>query len=370
MNPAAALALAALVGPVELRGGDVVTAPIESITLEGVRVGGEEPRIIAWDSVRRVTGDGSAKAGEFAEVAERAWRARLRLARGDHALAAPLFEDLWTTYREASGPTALMIAEGTLACRLATGRSADAIEPWLRAVSLREKGVEIAGDPRLTPVIDGATMLVPALAPIWLDGRSAQAAIEESWLPRTGVAGELATLFAASSRFQSGGAGAGALPGGEGKPGVALVALMVESIAPEAARREAARFAMRGRLDQESGTWREAWLRAALGRSYLLEADARARMVGVFHLMHLPSRFAWSHPHLAAMALAVSARELRSQGDASGADALRAELVRMFPGAREIAWLDAQSENSVQPDPAPAVDPVPDAAPSSREQTP
>lgn len=341
---ALALAIAASVcGPVELRGGDVVTAPIEAVSIEGVRIGGAEPRVIAWDSVRKVIGDRASAAAEFERISEDAWRARLRLARGDHALAAPIFERLWVIYSEKSGPTALMIAEGTLACRLASGRSADAIEPWLHAVALREQGVVIAGDPPLTPVVDNATMLVPSLAPVWLDGAAARVEIDAAHLPRIGVAGELATLFAISARSQAGDTNTGALPSRD-HPGVGLVRLIAECVASDAARREAARFAMEQRLSEDAGSWREAWIRAAIGRSFLMEQAPRDRMVGVFHLMHLPARFAWSHPELAMMALALASRELAAQGDAAGAAAIRAELERVFPGARAVDWLDAQAD--------------------------
>jgi hypothetical protein len=356
-------------GPVDLRGGDVVTAPIEEISIVGVRVGGEEPRTIAWDAVRLVTGERAAAAAEFAAIAEQAWRARLRLARGDHALAAPIFEKLWLTYREVSGPTALMVAEGTLACRLATGRAADAIEPWLHAVALREAGIVIAGDPPLAPVLDAETMLVPALAPVWLDARDAKRAGEAASFGRTGLAGDLAAGYIAAARRQAGDPGAAEAPSRE-HPGAALVRLIAEAVAPDAARREAARFAIAARLDADAGSWREAWLRAALGRSYLLEADARARTVGVFHLMHLPARFAWSHPRLATMALALAARELAAQGDAAGAAAVRAELERLAPGAREIVWLDAQATDPVQPDAVPGVDPTDDEGAAPREEGP
>ena len=371
---ALALAIVASVcGPVELRGGDVVTAPIESVTVEGVRIGGAEPRIIAWDSVRKVIGDRAAAAAEFERISEDAWRARLRLARGDHALAAPIFERLWVIYREKTGPTALMIAEGTLACRLASGRSADAIEPWLHAVALREQGVVIAGDPPLTPVVDGATMLVPSLAPVWLDGAAAWAEIDAAHLPRTGVAGDLATLFAISARSQAGEASTGALPSRD-HPGVGLARLIAESVAPDSARREAARFAMDQRLSEDAGSWREAWLRAALGRSFLMERAPRDRMVGVFHLMHLPARFAWSHPELATMALALASRELEAQGDAAGAAAIRAELERVFPGARAVNWLDAQADPvvppSMQPNKDSAVEPTEVQDTPTREQGP
>jgi len=335
-----ALVVGALaLGPVELRGGDVVSAPVEEVSIVGVRVGGGESRIIAWDAVRRITGDHEAEAEEFSSIAENAWRARLRLARGDHALAAPLFETLYTRYRNVPGPTALMVAEGTLSCRLAEGKSGEAIEPWLHAVALREAGDTIAGDPKLIPMLDSTTMLVPALPPMWLGPEGIRELISATDLPRTGLAGDLGALYQSAAMLEEG-AAVTSTPPDRDHPGVALVRMIVESRAPDPSRREAARFTMLGRLESEAGTWREAWLRAAIGRSYLMEPDPRVRMVGVFHLLHLPARFSSTNPELAAMALALASRELASQGDAAGAESLRAELERLFPGAKALHWLD------------------------------
>jgi hypothetical protein len=43
----------------------------------------ERPLIIGWDRVRGLGGDQKAEWGKYAEVADKAWRARTRLERGD-----------------------------------------------------------------------------------------------------------------------------------------------------------------------------------------------------------------------------------------------------------------------------------------------
>ncbi|MCA9283397.1 MAG: hypothetical protein KDA30_15320, partial [Phycisphaerales bacterium] len=160
--------------PVELRGGRMIMAPIVDISPDGVRVGGDEPRVIAWDNVRSVDSEWSERAAVYKEISDDAWRARVRLARGDAVLAAPLFERLFPKYQDRTGSLALMIAEGVYQCRYGSGDIAGAFDAWLVAGDLRERGVEIAGDPQMSPLLDPATHLPPKVPPIFLDGLVAQ----------------------------------------------------------------------------------------------------------------------------------------------------------------------------------------------------
>ena len=86
---------------VELRGGNApvrasaATADLAGLTLRLVEPGkGERREVVPWDFVRAVgSGGGGADApvgGDFLELGEDLWRARIRVERGDAPFARPL----------------------------------------------------------------------------------------------------------------------------------------------------------------------------------------------------------------------------------------------------------------------------------------
>src|ERR1043166_7389559 len=92
---------------------------------------------ISWDRIRSVAGGGAQaeQAAPYLTAAEQAWRARTRPERADLLAAEPLFETLYNQkYRNLSGPTAAVIAEGLLRCRLHRGAHVKAVGPWLTLV--------------------------------------------------------------------------------------------------------------------------------------------------------------------------------------------------------------------------------------------
>ena len=93
---AAVIMSASALGQVELR-GDEVAPPGQVVAMDeaGVHLGtgaGARTMVIGWDRVRRVHGQMPA---EFAGTADKAWRARTRVERGDFIAAEPLLEDLF-----------------------------------------------------------------------------------------------------------------------------------------------------------------------------------------------------------------------------------------------------------------------------------
>jgi len=325
---------------VELRGGSVVQAPVETVTIEGVAVGGDQPRLIGWDSVKVVHGPMAEEAASFMPLAERAWRARLRLARGDSDMACPLFEELFQTYAGRSGPTALMAAEGRLRCLTRQREHAAAVGPWIEALRLRREGFVVAGDPPLLPVIDEATGLVPGLPPIWLSTPDAlELARSPALASEDEAAAALAGLFQRAARFESG-LEPGAEPPEVRHPGVELARQVVMARTGNAEQRKAARERLVVGLSADMGTWREAWRRAAIGRSLLREESDADRTAGVFQLLHLPARFARTQPYLTSVALAEVGAELDRRGDQAAALAMRTELMNHDPASPALGWLE------------------------------
>ncbi len=365
--PCLILLSATVAGPVELRGGVHVSAPIIDVSPDGVQVGGDEPRIIPWDQVRTLDPEWSAAAEQFSAVSDSAWRARVRLARGDAPLAAPLFEDLFPRYKDRRSVLALMIAEGVYQCRYNAGDAPGAFQAWLVAANLRAQGLEIAGDPPLKPLLDPESHLPREFAPIFLSGpdarRVADAAAEALALPAGSLADEIRPVVAAYRIAALHALGEGldeplptpAAPSGEI---AALPSLIVRSTSVDSAERSTARDGLGAFLaPSHQGSWKEAWARAAIGRSLLLESDTDLRSGGVLQLLHLPARFADSQPDLCAIALAETANELRRMNDDSAASHLRDELRRLAPGHDAVAWLDRAMTAPQPSDPPPPGDP-------------
>lgn len=341
------IAVAALLGAVQLRGGVRIDAPIEEVTREGVRLGGEAPRMIGWDRVLRVDEEHREAAEQYKAVADAAWRARTRLARGDVRLAEPLFEELFESYRDSAGPTSLVVAEGLLRCRLSRGAQAAAVAPWLETLRIRATGESLAGEPPLPPAIDEETGLAPALPPVWLDTPSLETILRrpaaEEDEEANGEDADLAQALRAWTRYaaalERGDAGPAPIVTMDEHPGVALVRAMALSRSPDAETRAAAREELLDGLDADAGGWREAWRRAAIGRSLLLEPQRDQRMRGVLHLLHLPTRFGSSQPWLAGVALAEASLALADLGDEAGAATLQEELRRFDAAHPALDWL-------------------------------
>jgi hypothetical protein len=119
---------------------------------------------IPWDMVRDV--EGATIPGLESELAigQDLWRARIRVERGDEALAEPLFTKHWERYRSQDGPTAAVIAEGLLRCALAKNDLRAAVEPWSVCLRIGSNG-EPSRYPDLPGILDDTTGLLPELSP-------------------------------------------------------------------------------------------------------------------------------------------------------------------------------------------------------------
>ncbi len=317
-------------------------------------------------------------------------RAKSRLERGDIFLAAPLFEKLAVRFTAArpgehgarkengqavengkavggdernegvDGPTVMLIAEGLARCRLSRGDAPAAVGPWLASLGARLSGLNDEPFPSLPLLVDPATGLAPALAPIWLAGPELAALIDDNFRDefladststvRPSIPRELASWYRRSALFELGLADdlPPVAPSASEQPedaGVQLVVMIVSArIGADQVRadaRAAIETALSAELATGGGTWREAWLRAALGRSLLREPDIAQRDRGLLELMHLPARFAQSLPRLAALALAEASREYDQRHDTATAQKLAALLTGPLADPAAIRWLQS-----------------------------
>lgn len=358
-------------GQVELRGvAEPVAGVVTSVGPEGVTLAAAAQTplgsgvLIGWDVVRAVEGpEGGGE--QWETVGTEVWRARARLERGDWAAAEPLLERLSKAYRGTAGPTAAVVHEGLLRCRLRRGAQGAAVWAWLDWTWAVDRSPVpasewIGGKTSLPPVLDGATGLVPGLPPIWVGGASMSAvASSEEWTRliegarRAGgsdVVADLAALYRHAAAFEAG--QSGPVPAVRaGHDGVALVAQIVTARTGDAAARAEARALLSRRIVGAAGSpgrsgaqapatepWIEAWCRAGLGRSLVLEQDVALRRKGVRELLHVPARFADEHPYLAGVCLAEAAVAMSEMGETDAAAALAGELRRRFAAHPALGW--------------------------------
>ncbi len=352
---------------VTLRGGALLGEQVTAVNGQGIVAGkqGEVVRTIPWDMVREVGGEHAGAAALYKELADKSWRARQRWLRGDYAMAEPLLDEIFSVKVKESGPLTLRVAEGLLRCRLVRGDQAGAVLPWLTAMRMQGAEVSLPAEvdsqtkkgsagvasaaKALAAVIDPDTALCPALPPIWIntEGTAALAASLDELLRAQAMIEmppairELTRLYARSAALDSqtpltsvmnapgAPAGTGSEDGeGPSAVGVKLVSLIVRSRDPDPAVRRAAQSRLASGLSADADTWKEAWRRAALGRSLLMESDEASKSEGLVHLLHLPARFKPTQPYLSGLAVIEASAELKRRGvtGASAATRLIADL--------------------------------------------
>ncbi len=320
---------------VELRGqrhplaGDIVAMGVDGVEVEG-------QGLIGWDRVRDIDGEREATFEEdYREYAEKAWRARTRLERGDAVGAEPLFEELFQTYAWRQGPTAVVVSEGLLRCRLRRSAQTAAIAPWLSLLHAS------ANTPLNSGLVDPSTRLVASLPPIWLPGP----AIQEL---RIGIPAadatvdsdirEIAQWYEIAAAFEAGRSVDLPDPVSTDR-GVRLLVEIVRARVGDEGTRRRARDTLRVRAESAKGTWIEAWSRAAIGRSLLREADQEQIRLGVVSLLTVPALFQRDHPHLAGFCLAEAAVALDLDlGMHDDAVRVARECATKLPGHEALGW--------------------------------
>ncbi len=338
---------------------------IAAITIEGVRIGPSTAgggRVIAWDRILRVDGPRREEAQPFAELAEQAWRARIRLARGDAVGAEPLLEEVARALSGRTGPTAAGAAIGLVRCRVQRGGPVGAVPALIdfyRAGGFRAGGEDLSvwwlGTPGLTPaapLMDPVTELCPDVPPIFvrLPGVQTLARTEltpESLTLNTATNADepsnprwiiLARLYHAAAAFESGRDAQLPPRPGDNDRAASWVWDIVASRVADPEIRTLARTRLQSGLSQQTALWQEAWTRAAVGRSLLLEEEAEQRWLGVAELLNLPARLGGEAPYVGGIAMADAAVALATMGDPKGALRVKEDMLRRYPQHPALEW--------------------------------
>jgi hypothetical protein len=260
----------------------------------GVQQGGARASVVVpWDMVRSV--EGATIAGLEGELAvgQDLWRARIRVERGDEALAEPLLLKHWDRYRLQDGPTTAVVAEGLLRCALARGDLRASVEPWFVCLRIGSNG-EPSRYPELAGVLDDTTGLLPEASPFLPSSRRNELAEALAAIGRSagssaaasaaGVAGDCAARLARMLAATEAGASivAASDPGRDAAPSVRALGL-IETILTAPDRRSADRaVAEFERILPDPPGYLAAWKLAAAGAqaarsARALEGEPRAR---------------------------------------------------------------------------------------------
>lgn len=340
-------------GDLTLRRGEI--APAEKIAFmstEGVVVEDETGTryTIGWQRVLQIEGEFADQWSTYRTIADRAWRAKVRLERGDIAAAEPLLEELAVEFAGKEGPTAEMVWTGLLRARLQRGAHLAAVEPWLELISGDGKHIASSGEIDEF-IIDARSGLVPALPPIWGDWPAVQAFAAKDFgaAEVDSVSAQLAILYRAAARIEAGWdlnevksdlELAFGDQGTRGDAGVHLVEQVVRSRIGNAQARADARASLMLLLDSSSNAWEHAWIRCAIGRSLIHEIDEDQQRRGIVQLLYVPAALSDAHPYLAGLGLAESVLALDRLDDREGADQLYAELVEKYADHPVMDWPD------------------------------
>lgn len=357
MTPALLLqivaASASLLDPASLVMRSGATPPdgeVKEVSIEGVVLqpsDGSKPVVIGWDRIVKVEGTLAQKAEPFRALADGAWRGVSRAARGDYIGAEPLLEPLFEQTSWRKGPTPAAISQALMQCRLSRGANLAAIGPWLSLLAsesaptpgpdqspatVQQLGASMVPDP--------STGLVPFLPPVFLDSGASRTL--EKLIPMPDPAASparvvtLAALYLDAIRLEA--HEPVELPARPSlDEGVCLVWDMVAARSPDAETRRHAREALEARLGGSPAPWQEAWIRASLGRSLLMEDDDQ-RLLGIAQLLNLPARLRFASPWLTGIAMAESAASLAAHDDLAGAQRLKADLSSFLPGHPAAEW--------------------------------
>ena len=246
--------------------GDSHGLEIHTVAAGSARGVAEKGEVIPWDMVRAVEGQsGGTGLAEFLEIGEDLWRARIRIERGDAALAQAELAKHWSRFRDADGPTAALVAEGLLRCALSAGDLRAAADPWLAC--LRHRGMGIASRfPTLPPAIDASNGLLPELSPFMPASRRAELIGACESAKASGESGEVARSIVRIAKGMHDQAHDPAHdPAGESSPALRALGLLEDIASAADVRSLDKAVGSFDRAFEEPPSYLSAWRIAAIG---------------------------------------------------------------------------------------------------------
>lgn len=271
------------------------------------------PQTIPWYDVQSIEPTDSRMAA-YQGIADDAWRAHTRLARGDTIGAQEIYEQLKSDYLWKAGPQSADVSLGLTRCRIDSQRPVAAIQPMLSwYVSTMYDDADSIGeiegfDPTyrvmvdLPPVFFGLRSVntrvqLPESYPVDLRAISAiyQLAIETDVHQSAAAEDRLEEVRKLIQQVQ-------------GRPvGLELLFdMLVAQAHPDSSERSNARETLSRKVRSGSGTWIELWSRLGIGVSLLHENDTEANEQGVIELIHIIVRLKDTSRPIASLAAEIA----------------------------------------------------------------
>jgi hypothetical protein len=294
-------------------------------------------RLYVWDQVRSVrTTLHRPDLAQLQAQADKLWRARTRLQRGDTVQAQLLFGELFPVFRGRTSEAALIVSEGLLRCQLAHGENERAIVPALECLRLHRAKVSTDRYVDLAAIFDADTSLCMQLPPAWGVSRtlaSAKVELEKYQSQGDPVVAAVAELYLVAIRRHMG--ETVTLRAKDEWPEHAGIALLVQLLEPSDVgidvRQQGIERWRHLIANDAVAAWAQPWVRYAIGDGMLRSTNARTREEGVIELLHVPVRHAAAQPYLAGLALWRAGNELSSSGDVAGTEQLLGQLRMIAP---------------------------------------
>lgn len=362
--------------------GRPVSVGVEGLLVEAGEGANARRFLVGLDRIAEPPTNLSASFERVRPVSQRAWRARVRLERGDLVAAEPILEELAKELGGARGATPELVHRGLLTCRLSRGVHTGALESYLRwRLAAEGLGDEATSSAGLEAAIDPATRLATQLPPMWIDGPATQAYArskvqsDDASRATTGAAAALARLYDAAAKAAAGepvtepwdplAPGSTVGSAAVGDEGVSLVRDIVAARLGDDATRAKARGDLLRRRGASIPAWQHAWILTGVGQSLVRETDRELRLRGVATLLEVAARYEVACPYLTGLSMADAAITLADLGDVAAAMRLRSDLAARWPGhaALDIPALRALSERA----PAVATQPTLPEPPSQPE---
>lgn len=252
------------------------------------------PVTIPWYDVQSIE-PVDPRMASFQSVADDAWRAHSRLARGDSIGAQRIYEQLMADYFWKAGPQSADVSMGLARCNIESERPVAAVKPVLSwYVSTMYESADSIGEldgfdssyrvmVHLPPVFFGSHQIkssvqLPDSYPSDLQAISAiyQLAIETAVHQKPIAEDRLDQIRRLVQQVQ-------------GRPlGLDLMLdMLVAQSHPDADARKDAREALDRKVRSGSGTWIELWARLGVGVSLLHEDDVDTNERGAIELIHI-----------------------------------------------------------------------------------
>lgn len=322
---------------------------------------GSDPAVLfSWDRVRDLKTEIPGLRNKYQQMrffADDLWRARTRIEREDYGLAEPLLKKHFKAVIGRNDPSARVVAEGLLRCRLSRQAREQAVLPWLETARMIRAGIEISAYSKMTPILDANSGLCPDLPPVWIEGPDLESMVAGlgTYFPTDApVTRTLAKLYLESARRElirwgmaTSSENTPSPDSDAGEPddsqitfnrqtdpassvAVSFVGAFLDATTPdksESIRNTAVKRLTRWIADPD---WKGAWAHYARGSARLQSPRTEDQDRGLVDLLYLPSEYVESERYLAGFAIQHAIQHLKSRGRTEAADSLRNDFEKRF----------------------------------------